>query len=240
MSQQVVKSSLRFAREGAVMLKKTIAKRWLKVSAIEVLAMKSGAVKVAETAFISTETFTQKRFKDWVENRRTGDINRYELASGKILITPPAAWEHAEVEARVIRILGDSVTKRNLGKLFGSSAGYELPSGDTLEPDASFIARDRWLKGPKPRRGQFLRIVPTLTVEIISPATARRDRIEKKRIYEANGVNEYWLVDPQRREITIFHLAGGKYDNGNRFEARQKLRSEVLVGFEVLARLFFA
>jgi hypothetical protein len=36
--------------------------------------MKSGAVKVSETAFISTETFTQKRFKDWVENRPTGDI----------------------------------------------------------------------------------------------------------------------------------------------------------------------
>ena len=202
--------------------------------------MKSGAVRVAETAFISTETFTQKRFKDWVENRPMGDINRYELASGKIVMTPPAAWEHAEVEARVIRILGDFVTNQNLGKMFGSSAGYELPSGDTLEPDASSISRERWSKGPQPRRGQFLKIVLTLTVEIISPATARRDHIEKKRIYEANGVDEYWLVDPRRREITVFHLAGGKYDDGNRFEARQKLRSEVLVGFEVITRSLFA
>jgi Uma2 family endonuclease len=202
--------------------------------------MKSGAVRVAETAFISTETFTQKRFKDLVENRPMGDINRYELASGKIVTTPPAAWEHAKIEAKAIRLLEDFVSKHNLGTVFGSSAGYELPSGDTLEPDASFISRERWSKGPQPRRGQFLKIVPTLTVEIISPATARRDRIEKKRIYEANGVNEYWLVDPQRREITVFHLAGGKYDDSNRFQARQKLRSAVLVGFEVLTRLFFA
>jgi Uma2 family endonuclease len=92
------------------------------------------------------KTSTQKRFKDWVENRPMGDINRYELASRKIVITPPAAWEHAEVEARVIRILGDFVTKQNLGKMFGSSAGYELPSGDTLE---------------QPRRGQFLKVVLT-------------------------------------------------------------------------------
>ena len=61
--------------------------------------MKSGVVRVAETEFISTETFTQKRFKDWVENRPMGDINRYELASGKIVMTPPAAWEHAKIEA---------------------------------------------------------------------------------------------------------------------------------------------
>jgi Uma2 family endonuclease len=149
--------------------------------------MKSGAVRVAETAFISTETFTQKRFKDWVENRPMGDINRYELASGKIVLTPPAAWEHAEVEARVIRILGDFVTNHKLGKMFGSSAGYDLPSGDTLEPAASFVSRERWSKGPQPRRGQFLKIAPNLVVEILSPATARRDRNEKKTILELAG-----------------------------------------------------
>jgi Uma2 family endonuclease len=202
--------------------------------------MKSGAVKVAETAFISTETFTQKTFKRWVENRPLGDINRYELVGGRILMTPPAAWKHAKIEAKVIRILEDFVSKHNFGTVFGSSAGYELPSGDTLEPDASFISRERWSKGPEPRRGQFLKIAPNLVVEILSPATARRDRIEKKRVYESNGVDEYWLADPHRREITVFHLAGGKYDNGNRFEARQKLRSQVLGGFEVLTRLFFA
>lgn len=202
--------------------------------------MKSGAVQIAETAFISTGTFTQKRFKDWVENRSMGDLNRYELANGKIVMTPPAAWEHAEIEARVIQVVRNCVTKHNLGKVFGSSAGYELPSGDTLEPDASFISRERWSKGPRPRRGQFLKIVPTLVVEIISPATARRDRIEKKRIYEANGVDEYWPMDPRRREIMVFHLARGKYDDGNRFEGRQKLRSEVLVGLEVPTRTLFA
>lgn len=202
--------------------------------------MKSGAFRIAETAFISMETFTQMAFKHWVEKRPTGDINRYELASGRIIMTPPAAWEHAEIEARVIRILGDFVSTHNLGRNFGSSAGYEFPSGDTLEPDASFISRERWSKGPQPRRGQFLRIVPTLVVEILSPATARRDRIDKKKVYEANGVDEYWLVDPHRKEISVFHLTAGKYDVGSHFQAHQKLRSEVLVGLEVLTRFFFA
>jgi len=202
--------------------------------------MKSGAFRVGESAFISMETFTQMAFKHWVEKRPTGDINRYELAGGRIIMIPPAAWEHAEVEARVIRILGDFVSKHNLGRIFGSSAGYELPSGDTLEPDASFISRERWSKGPQPRRGQFLKIVPTLVVEILSPATARRDRIDKKKVYKANHMDEYWLVDPHRKEITIFRLTAGKYGAGSHFEAHQKLHSEVLAGFETLTRLFFA
>jgi Uma2 family endonuclease len=205
---------------------------------IEAQAMRSGAT--ADTAFISTETFTPATFKRWVDNRPAGDINRYELASGRIVMTPPAAWEHAECEAKTVRIIGEFVSAHRLGRIFGSSAGYLLPTGDTLEPDASFISRQRWARGPQPRRGQFLKIVPNLVVEILSPATARRDRIEKKRVYELNGVDEYWLVDLRRREITIYHLRAGKYDSGSRYQSYQTIHSTVLAGFEVPTRLFFA
>jgi Uma2 family endonuclease len=37
---------------------------------------------------------------------------------------------------------------------------------------------------------------PDLVVEILSPATARRDMGEKLRIYAESGVTEYWIVDP--------------------------------------------
>jgi Uma2 family endonuclease len=194
-----------------------------------------------DTAFVSLESFTPATFKRWVNHRPSNDINRYELASGRIIMTPPASWDHAEIESRVIRIIGDYVAKHHLGKSFGSSAGYQLPSGDILEPDASFISRQRWARGPQPLPGQFLKIVPTLVVEILSPATTRRDRIEKKAIYEANGVDEYWLVDPRAREITVYYLLqSGKYDAGHRFQARQTLRSEALPGFAVATRIFFA
>lgn len=202
--------------------------------------MKSVAIRSADTAFISMESFTPTTFRRWVDTRPAGDINRYELASGRIIMTPPAAWEHAETEAKVIQVLGEFVSNHRLGRMFGSSAGYQLPSGDTVEPDASFIARERWSRGPQPRRGQFLKIVPSLAVEILSPATARRDRIDKKKVYETNGVDEYWLVDPRRREITVFHLVAGKYDAGHRFHTHQTLRSGVLAGFEVVTRVFFA
>jgi Uma2 family endonuclease len=44
-------------------------------------------------------------------------------------------------------------------------------------------------------------------------------------------VDEYWLIDPHHREIMVFHLTAGKYDDGIRFVSRQKLRSEILPGF---------
>lgn len=76
------------------------------------------------------------------------------------------------------------------------------------------------------------RIVPTLVIEILSPATARRDRTEKRAICARNGIDEYWLVDPDRRCITVCTLAAGTYDDGRTFEAGP-VRSSVLPGLAV-------
>ena len=98
-----------------------------------------------------------------------------------------------------------------------SSAGYNLPSGDTVEPDLSFISAAQFAAGPRPVPGKFLEIVPTLVVEILSPATSRRDRTEKKAVYERNGVAEYWLVDPAKRTVSVFSLRRRRYGSARVF-----------------------
>jgi Uma2 family endonuclease len=87
---------------------------------------------------------------------------------------------------------------------------------------------------------QFLKIVPDLVVEILSPATMQRDRVEKKKIYQSNGVTEYWLVDPDRREVVVFYLVRGKYGAGKRFRANQNLRSPLSAGLSIPTRSLFA
>jgi Uma2 family endonuclease len=108
--------------------------------------------------------------------------------------------------------LRSHVDPRGLGRIFDASTGFELPSGDTLEPDVSFVSRERWEAGPRPKGNQFARIVPSLVVEILSPSTARRDRTEKLEIYAENGVEEYWVIDPRRREITVYRRPGDVFD----------------------------
>jgi len=97
--------------------------------------MRAEPAKFIETAFISTATFNQKAFKRWVENRPVNDVNRYELTDGRIVMTPPAGWGHGEIEAKVIRILGDFVRSENLGRVFGSSTGYEKTEEEEKKSD---------------------------------------------------------------------------------------------------------
>lgn len=47
---------------------------------------------------------------------------------------------------------------------------------------------------------------PDLVVEILSPATALRDRGIKRERYALFGVPEYWLVDPSARRIEVYRL----------------------------------
>lgn len=184
-----------------------------------------------QTAFVSTETFTQKEFKRWLDERPASDINHYELLRGRIVMSPPAGWPHGSVEMNVAAPLGTFVRTHGLGQVLGSSAGYDLPSGDTVEPDISFISTARLAAGPPPQFGKFLRIVPNLVVEILSPSTAQKDRTEKKAIYEENGVEEYWIVDSKRKEVTVYTLAGKRFNRGKVHTARDTLLSRVLDGF---------
>jgi Uma2 family endonuclease len=184
--------------------------------------------------FESTRSVTPAEFAAWAEERaRMGDMDHHELLHGRVVVTPPAGYPHGEITANVVGILHAFVRPRKLGKVFDSSQGFELPSGDTVEPDTSFLSRERWTAAPAPVEGKFLRVVPDLVVEILSTSTASRDRGEKKGIYERNGVREYWLVDARAREVVVFLLDAGRYGRETVYAETDRLGSGALAGLEL-------
>ncbi len=195
--------------------------------------MESSGARIAGTmrdlVFESTRTVTQAEFAAWVESReRARDIAHYELLHGRIVMTPPAGYPHGEIGLEIGSMLHEFVRAKGLGKCFDSSQGFELPTGDTVEPDVSFVSRERWEAAPPPEPGKFLKVVPDLVIEILSPSTASQDRGEKKGIYERAGVREYWLVDSRAREIVVFVLVDGRYGKERIFTPGGTARSEIL------------
>lgn len=187
---------------------------------------------MVETPPPSDERITPKQFRHWLDRRPAEDLHHYELINGRIVMTPPAGWPHGSVEGALVGRLYRHVSTRQLGIVLGSSAGYQLPTGDILEPDVSFLSQQRLTAGPSPKRGQFLRICPTLVVEILSDSTAKRDRTEKKDVYARNRVDEYWLVDTDQGEITVFVLQGERYTPGETFRSG-RVGSRVLPDLEL-------
>jgi Uma2 family endonuclease len=183
-----------------------------------------------DLVFESTSTLTQEEFFEWVLARPASDLSHYELLHGRVVMTPPAGHPHGTIDSALSRVLGSFVHERRLGICFGSSQGFELPSGDTVEPDFAFVTAARWNAIPPPTTGRFLRIVPDLLIEILSGSTAGRDRGEKREIYEQNGVREYWIIDPEAGALTVFSWRDGRSDEGRVFPRGRPFESDVLPG----------
>jgi Uma2 family endonuclease len=59
---------------------------------------------------------------------------------------------------------------------------------------------------------KFLDFTPSLVIEILSPATAYKDRHEKFELYQQEKVPYYLIVDPQFKKIAIYELNNGNYE----------------------------
>jgi Uma2 family endonuclease len=182
--------------------------------------------------FRSSETFSQHEFARWVETLPPGDLHHYELLNGSIVREPPAGYPHGEVAGKLLYLCQRFVAPRKLGRVFDSSQGFALPSGDTVEPDVSFVSAARWEALPKPVRG-YPRVAPELVFEVLSPSTRKLDEIEKKAIYARNGVLEYVLVDPEARTLVQMVAGSSGYDRGVTLSEREIYRSSVLAGLEI-------
>jgi Uma2 family endonuclease len=128
------------------------------------------------------------------------------------------------------------VYSRSTAATSDSTASAGAPSG-WCRSDLSHPAR--LAAGPHTGPDQFLRVVPNLVVEILSPSTAKRDQTEKKDLYAHNGVDEYWIVDPHRRTVTVYALTKQAYGAGRTY-ARGIVRSRVLPKLRVAVDRVFA
>ena len=133
-------------------------------------------------------------------HRLPEDGNRYELVHGDLFVTPPPSDEHETIAARLHAALAPFVEAHSLDHVYRPRAVMRH-RGSEAEPDlmvrrelAHRTGTDKdWSRAP----------VPILVVEIASPHTLRRDRGAKRELYMEAGVNEYWIVDPESREITV-------------------------------------
>ena len=130
---------------------------------------------------------------DWtVEEvlRLPSDGNRYECVDGELLVSPAPRLSHQAVLEEVYARLREYVRSMRLGRVMLSPADIVLDPQTLVQPDVFVIPRTAHY----PREWSDVRDL-LLAVEVLSPSTARFDRIVKRRRYQRAGIPEYWIVD---------------------------------------------
>ncbi len=74
---------------------------------------------------------------------------------------------------------------------------------DVLVPDLAGWRRERM---PQLPRGAWFESAPDWCCEVLSPSTARVDRVEKMPLYASWGVGHLWLIEPELRTLEVFAL----------------------------------
>lgn len=70
-------------------------------------------------------------------------------------------------------------------------------------------------------------------MEILSPSTAYYDLKDKKRLYEAHGVKEYWIIDPKAKDIEVYQNVDRQFQLAGRVSGKGQIASSLLEGFTV-------
>ncbi|NPV30024.1 MAG: Uma2 family endonuclease [Firmicutes bacterium] len=128
------------------------------------------------------------------------DGQRYELLEGDLVLTPVPGFSHQYVVANIAALLRAFVEKHNLGLVLFAPFDIVPAEDVVLQPDVLYLSRERFSL----LREECLRGVPDLVVEVLSPNSGRRDRLQKSRLYLRYGVREYWVVDPAAETVEVF------------------------------------
>ena len=177
-------------------------------------------------------TQTQVKIKFTVEDYQhlpESETKRYELLGGELILAPSPTSEHQRISWELEFRLSQLVRAQSMGVIFNAPLDVILSDEDVVQPDILFISRER----SEIIHEDAIHGAPDLVIEILSPATAERDRTYKRTLYARSGVQEYWLVDPDSKSIEVLALGPQGYQLAGRYEQSQTLRSPLLAGLSI-------
>jgi Uma2 family endonuclease len=146
----------------------------------------------------------------------------FELINGQLTEEPSPSYSHQELLLQLANQIRNHLQNYPLGEVQVAPLDVFFDEHNVLQPDIIFIAKNN----NHIVREEGIYGTPDLIIEVLSPSTAHQDMNEKKLIYEAFGVKEYWLVDSKDREAIGYTLQNGQLKET--FRGKDELPSSLL------------
>jgi Uma2 family endonuclease len=180
---------------------------------------------------LTMETLPVKTTYTYIDYCLLPDDKRYEIIEGELLMVPSPSVMHQKVSGNISFLLKKHVAETNNGFVFSAPLDVLLSDHDVLQPDVIYITKENYqIIGEANING-----APDLVIEVVSPATAKRDYGSKKDLYECYGVKELWLVHPVMQTIDVFVNRNGLFGMPANYDRRNKefLESQLIPGLTI-------
>ncbi|WP_010531682.1 Uma2 family endonuclease [Lentibacillus jeotgali] len=151
------------------------------------------------------------------------DGNRYELVNGQLeLMSPAPSVTHQMISFQLQKHIAESCESDYI--ILHAPVDVILADNEVRQPDLVLIHRSRMnilsnrgVTGP-----------PDLVVEILSPSTLKRDKIDKLNTYVKFGIPEYWIIEPKAGFLEQYSLYNEQYSLINIFQEDEHITSPAI------------
>jgi Uma2 family endonuclease len=156
------------------------------------------------------------------------DGKRREIVDGELIVSRSPSLFHQRIVGCLYEAFRRYLARHPIGEIFLSPLDVIFDDLDVLEPDLIFVRSENrgilqdWIRG-----------VPDLPIEVLSPGSISMDRGPKLKAYARFGVPEYWIVDSEARAIEVYRQSNGGYEMVSVFGERDSVTSSLLPGFSL-------
>lgn len=159
------------------------------------------------------------------------DGKRYEIIDGELIVTRAPRWSHQQVTGRIFNAL-DTWSQQATGR--GEAAfnpGIIFTDEDNVIPDVVWASNARL--DLLMDEAEHLTGAPELVVEVLSPGekNEQRDKQLKLKLYSQQGVQEYWIVDNNLRQVQVYRRENAMLVLVVTLQADDALTSPLLADF---------
>jgi Uma2 family endonuclease len=147
---------------------------------------------------VSKHSPTKLTYEDYLQFPDDGQ--RHEIIEGEHCVSPPPLVRHQRILLRLSHLIQGYLDTHPGGEVLFAPVAVLLSEFNIFEPDLLYVSEARL----RLLTENNLQGAPDLVVEILSPRTRSRDTHLKRDVYERTGVQEYWIVDPDRNVVDVY------------------------------------
>jgi len=167
---------------------------------------------------------------------RCDERNAAEWVDGEVIYLT-VSEQHDDIGGFLYSILRFWAERNGSGRVYQEP--FQMKTGPDLPgraPDVFYLKTEHFDR----KRRLHLEGPADLVIEVISPDSIGRDRGEKFVEYEAGGVQEYWIIDPLRKQADFYLRAEDGYYHAAPVNSNGLYHSTVLQGLWVDVAWFWS
>lgn len=171
---------------------------------------------------VPNDKISYEKFLEW-----NGEFGWFEWVDGEVVEMSNPSLRHQQLSRFLTSLLQFWAETKKIGEVIPAPFQIKFdfrPSG--RQPDIMFVSNENLQRLEQ----QYLNGAADLIVEVVSGESLTRDTQEKFHEYEKAGVNEYWIIDYNRRTANFYELSSDDKYQLMPLSTEGKFESKVIKG----------